>query len=269
MRLVDHFPPTQPPEDDENAGQQPKGTFEPGKRDVLAPPPGYTPPAPPEPAPQPPPSEPAPPQAPQPPGPPGPAVQLQPPAPGGAQQAVTAAYPGIVLVGGTWYVPAGLWPRVGAFLIDMIILLLLRSIILWIANVPEPNIDEMLGVMEKVVSAWMAGSMPSASLVSQLQELERPLRFAGWLNVAMCGMYFTLMHGLAATTLGKVCFGLNVMRRDGSPLGVWLALWRYVLYLVCAKLIYTAWLVPLNREKRTLYDMLATTNVFRPVRQRS
>ena len=30
-----------------------------------------------------------------------------------------------------------------------------------------------------------------------------------------------------------------------------------------AKLVYTAWLIPFNAERRTLYDMVLGTNVFR------
>jgi uncharacterized RDD family membrane protein YckC len=211
------------------------------RRDVLAPPPD---------------AAPKPPQA-----------QVQPAPPPEIQPEAPAPPPGTVLVNGRVYAPAGFWPRAAAFAIDFVILSLLSSILVWIAGVPEPDVDEVMRVISQVFGKLMTGAMPSEATIAQLQELQRPARFAGWLNVAMCGAYFTLMHGLAATTLGKLCLGLTILRRDGSAVGPWLALGRYLLYFVCAKLIYTAWLIPFNSERRTLYDMLTATNVFRAVKK--
>ena len=259
---------TLPPDEPRDQEERPADPFRPAAsrypRDVLAPPPAaFEQPQQTTFSEQPSPQVDTPPPAPlptaqqTPPSPPQPHVWLQPMQP---------VLPGAVRSDGMWFAPAGLWPRVGAFLIDMIILGLLSSILVWIAGIPEPDMERGLRVLRDVFATVLAGGMPSEAMLVELRELQRPAQVAGWLNIAMCGSYFTLLHGLAATTLGKLCFGLTIMRRDGNAVGVWLALWRYLLYLVCAKLVYTAWLIPLNAERRTLYDILSSTNVYRQVR---
>jgi uncharacterized RDD family membrane protein YckC len=113
----------------------------------------------------------------------------------------------------------------------------------------------------------MSSGTPSTGLIADYQELLRPLYLAGWLNVLMCGAYFTVFHGLVGATLGKLALGIRVLRRDGSPLGVGWAFLRYLGYFIVARLAYTAWLIPFNAEQRTLYDMVLGTNVFRQLRR--
>ena len=81
----------------------------------------------------------------------------------------------------------------------------------------------------------------------------------------MCACYFSLFHGLLGQSLGKLCVGIRVLRKDGTALGLGWASLRYLGYFLSAKLLYTAWMVPLDTERRTLYDLALGTNVYKPL----
>lgn len=177
--------------------------------------------------------------------------------------------PGQVEADGAIYVPAGLWGRITAFLIDAAFLLIMHQIMLAIIGFEGPSVDQLMDLLNGALSEMAGGGTPSAGLLADYQELMRPMYLAGWLNVLTCGAYFTVFHGLGGATLGKLALGIRVLRRDGSPLGVGWALLRYLGYFIVARLAYTAWLIPFNAEQRTLYDMVLGTNVFRPLRRRA
>ena len=159
--------------------------------------------------------------------------------------------------------PAGLALRLGAFLIDAILLSLAGQALILIAGIPEPDVGQVLDAYMRMWSETLAGGLPSDAAMERMSALLRPVQLAGWLNVAMCLCYFTAFHWLAGGSLGKLCLGLRVLRRDGRRLGLGWAALRYIGYILCAKLAYTAWLVPFNAERRTLYDIVLGTNVFR------
>lgn len=171
--------------------------------------------------------------------------------------------PGQVKVEGVVYIPAGLWRRLGAFLIDAAFLMIMHQVMLAIIGFEGPGLEQLTGWLNSALSDIARTGTPSAGLIADYQELMRPMYIAGWLNVLVCAAYFTVFHGLAGATLGKLALGLKVLRRDGSRLGLGWAFLRYLGYLIVARLAYTAWLVPFNAEQRTLYDMLLATNVMR------
>lgn len=150
-----------------------------------------------------------------------------------------------------------------AFLIDGLILALAGQVLVLAAGIPEPDLERVLDVYLRLWAEFLASGVPGEGSMAQLTELMRPAQLAGWLNVAMCFCYYTAFHWLAGGTLGKLCLGLRVLRRDGSQLSLGWAALRYLGYFLCAKLIYTAWLVPLNAERRTLYDLVLGTNVYK------
>jgi uncharacterized RDD family membrane protein YckC len=164
---------------------------------------------------------------------------------------------------GVAWLPAGLGPRVLAFLIDGIILGLAGQVLMLAAGIREPDTARLLDLYLKMWSELLASGMPAEHTMAQLTDLMRPLQLLGWLNVAMCCCYFTVFHWLAGGTLGKLCLGLRVLRRDGGRLSLGLSALRYLGYFICAKLLYTAWLVPFTAGKRTLYDIVLGTNVFK------
>lgn len=174
-----------------------------------------------------------------------------------------AGAPGQVVVDGGLYVPAGFWRRAGAFLIDAIVLYIFHQIALAVIGFQGPSNEQVMEVLGRLFSEFLSSWTIGEGTLAALYELQRPLQFAGWLNVFICMAYFTVFHGMLGATLGKLCLGLRVLRRDGRDLGYGWAWLRYLGYLIVAKLVYTAWLIPLNAERRTLYDIVLGTNVFR------
>jgi uncharacterized RDD family membrane protein YckC len=175
------------------------------------------------------------------------------------------AIPGRVVREGIVYAPAGFFPRFYAFLLDGVVLGLLGQLLIMLAQLQMPDPAQSMKVMLEFVTAMMSSGQPNQALQAKLEEIDASLSLIGWLNIGLCAAYFTIAHGMFGTTPGKMVLGLRVLRRDGSDLGIPLALLRYLGYLLCSKLLYTAWLIPLNPERRTAYDMLLKTNVFRPL----
>ena len=166
-------------------------------------------------------------------------------------------------------IPAGLWWRVGAFLIDAVVLGVLHQVLLYMIGLNTPDFEQLMGLMDRIFAEFMATGKMSAGLENEINVMLAPLQFAGWLNVSTCAAYFTVFHGMLGASLGKLCLGLTVLRKDGAPLGYGWALLRYMCYFIVAKLLYTAWLIPFNAERRTLYDMILGTNVFRSAPQQN
>jgi uncharacterized RDD family membrane protein YckC len=177
------------------------------------------------------------------------------------------AIPGEVIVDGRKLTPAGLYPRLLAFCIDFAILFSLFLLLSKILNVPEMDKAQVLAADFTVLLEALTGEVidPKASIIAG--EAQRRKQFTGWANVIMCCAYFTLFHGLVGASPGKALLGLTVRRRNGARLSVPWALLRYVGYLAMARLYYSAWLIPLDKERRTLYDMVLGTNVFRTSRR--
>lgn len=180
-----------------------------------------------------------------------------------APPATPAAPAGVVQVDGVQWTPAGFWPRTGAFLLDMLILLVISQILVAVTGVRVPDFQQMLALLAKSLGVAMSGAGQANQASGALEQAEKAVQFASGLNIAVCAAYFTVMHGIAGATLGKLALGLRVMRRDGRPLGLSWAFLRYLGYLLLAKLAYSAWMIPLDNERRTLYDIVLTTNVYR------
>ncbi|MCH7471500.1 RDD family protein, partial [bacterium] len=161
---------------------------------------------------------------------------------------VGRGWPGQIAFEGVIYAPAGFWLRLGAFLIDLVILILFRQVLLSIVDLPQPNIEEMFALFAQLVDELARSGLPGAVTLEMLGDLQRPLLFAGWLNVAMCAAYFTLFHGMAGATLGKLCIGLKVLRRNGRALGLGWAFLRYICYFAVARLAYTVWIMPFDPQ---------------------
>jgi uncharacterized RDD family membrane protein YckC len=184
-----------------------------------------------------------------------------------AESTVPEAAPGQVTICGATLVPAGFWRRVVAFLVDAVVLGVLHQVLLLVIDLSTPDLEQLMGLMDRIMAELMATAALSTGLRSEIDVILAPLRFAGCLNVATCAAYFTVFHGMLGASLGKLCLGITVLRKDGTPLGYGMAFLRYLGYLIVAKVAYTAWLIPFNTERRTLYDMILGTNVFRSAPQ--
>lgn len=164
---------------------------------------------------------------------------------------------------GAILIPAGFRPRLLAFAIDFAVLSLLHEILLLLSGIELPGTEEALELFSLSMESLLAGGAPSQSLLNRISELNAPVVFSGWLNVALCAAYFTVFHGLTGQTLGKLCLGIRALRGDGAPLGLGWAFARYLLYFLSSRLVYTAWFIPIDAQRRTLYDLILKTNVFK------
>ncbi len=170
------------------------------------------------------------------------------------------------MVEGITYRPAGFMPRLWAFLIDFVILSAFHALLLAFMNYQAPDEAEMLDLMSRLFSTLLAGGLPQGELLAKLEEIQRITRIVGWLNVAVCAAYYTVFHAVAGATLGKLCLGLTVLTARGHKLGYGTALLRYLIRLLLSRVffggVFTVWFDP---KRRTVYDMVAGTNVFKPV----
>jgi uncharacterized RDD family membrane protein YckC len=177
-----------------------------------------------------------------------------------------APLPGTVIRDGVVYAPAGLGPRAAAFFLDFLLLAATAQLLITAAGVPVPDPEQSLQLMRDVLPQMLGGT-PSPGLMDKINEMQRQTDIVLWLKYGLCAAYFTFFHGLTGATPGKAIMGLKVLRADGSDVGLTLALGRYIGYYLSMFLIYTAWLVPFDSQRRTLYDILTRTNVFRRLPQ--
>lgn len=124
---------------------------------------------------------------------------------------------------------AGFWPRVGAILID--------GIVVSIAQI-------LIGGIVGLVAGEVVG---------------------GLLGVVAAIAYFVVLHAAPRqATLGKQLLGLRLMRDDGRPVGHGLALGRYFATMLSGLPFGIGFLLPLFRDDRkTLHDMVCGTHVIK------
>jgi len=135
---------------------------------------------------------------------------------------------------------AGFWPRVGAYLIDSLVIGLPLGAIVGIFMVTTglDEIDEdKLNVLQLIAQG-----------------------IGGFVSLA----YFTLMNGAYGATLGKMALGLKVVRQDGSPIGYGLALARIVLMNVLSSCTCSLFFISVatNEEYRGWHDQICGTRVI-------
>lgn len=127
---------------------------------------------------------------------------------------------------------AGFWMRFWAFLADLLVVFSINSILL------TPFPDTML------FDLWSA------------QALLRGITFF---------VYFLMMTKLTSQTLGKMIFGLKVVRTDGKPLQWSDLLFREVIVRFCYKIftilnvLYV--IVAFHKNKQGIHDLVAQTYV--------
>ncbi|MBI2935484.1 MAG: RDD family protein [Chloroflexi bacterium] len=132
--------------------------------------------------------------------------------------------------------PAGFWIRLGAYLIDDVLLLAL--VVVLVAVFFGAN-----------VAAQSAGASTLASnLIGALLSI----------------LYFTLTIGSWGATLGKRMLGLKVVRTDGSPVSYLRSLLRFLCYNlsllpVGLGFVWIAW----DEQKRGWHDYICDTKVIR------
>ena len=144
----------------------------------------------------------------------------------------------------------GFWPRVGAALIDQLILFAVNMVV-W------RNVARMFGWAEDVEVG------PDAA---NLQELTPFLWYMGRYSVVSYGVkmiYDVLMNGRFGATVGKLIIGARIVKADGSRLGYTFAFVRFLCMIVSDFTCTIGYLlVAFRSDKRALHDLLANTRVI-------
>ena len=136
--------------------------------------------------------------------------------------------------------PVGFWPRLGAYLIDMLLLNGLSYVVL--GAPPQFKFDP-----------------------TTLPDLETLGRTLGPYLAASLGLhllYHVSLNGQFGATLGKMAIGARIVNLDGSRIGFGRAFLRWLgLFVTQLTLGFGYLLIALRVDKRALHDLLARTRV--------
>lgn len=142
---------------------------------------------------------------------------------------------------------AGIWPRLGAYLLDRVVLV----------------------VLFMMICQWKHWEMPVLPAVlndqAYHQFMDRYLLFAQQVSpylFLLTVLYDVLLNGTFGATLGKMAVGARIIGVDGSPLGYSRALLRSLAARFTEMMLCVGYLWILVRpDRRGLHDLLAGTRV--------
>jgi uncharacterized RDD family membrane protein YckC len=164
------------------------------------------------------------------------------------QEALAEEEPGEEEGASTWEraLRGGFWLRYMALATDSVILLLLLGIFV------------VLGFLTLTMGATGSREIPLLRQLGIILPVILPL------GLALMLAYFTFFHGTWGQTIGKMIFGLRVVRTDGQPLSFSRALARALGYVLSAIPFFLGFLwVALSSGKRAWHDSLTDTMVTR------
>ena len=146
---------------------------------------------------------------------------------------------------------AGFWMRLGAYLIDGIIL----GAVGWV-------IGSIIGLIIEL--AAMGGGEESYFTI--LLASTAIINIIGFIiGVAYCVGFWTWR----GQTPGKIALGIKIIRTDGSPVGFGRSLLRYVGYIISAITLLIGYLwIAFDGRKQGVHDKIADTYVIRLPRKR-
>jgi uncharacterized RDD family membrane protein YckC len=134
--------------------------------------------------------------------------------------------------------PVGFWVRVGAYLLDGLVLYLVFLLIWGPLKVTPDEMNDPEKLMETL--------RPMANRLF-------------WMQLG----YFVLFHGGFGATVGKMVLRARVTNLDGSPIGFLKALVRWLVWYLCMIPFGLGFLVvPFRKDKRGLHDLTAGTKVI-------
>jgi uncharacterized RDD family membrane protein YckC len=177
-----------------------------------------------------------------------PQAQQQPWAPAAVGMGGMGA-PGMQVPGAYHY--AGFWIRFVAFLIDAILV----GIVGFIITLPLTllGIGSAISINQNDPGAAVA-ALPALIAAQGLSFVIRLALFIAY------EAYFLPKRG---ATLGKMALGLKVIRTDGGPISVGLAIGRTFAYMLSGVILYIGYIMAgFDPQKRALHDRLCNTYVI-------
>ncbi|MGH7802377.1 MAG: RDD family protein [Thermodesulfobacteriota bacterium] len=136
---------------------------------------------------------------------------------------------------------AGMGLRIGAFLLDIIILFMVTTLTLWVG--------------------FSLGSIVFDIREEKFINVIVPLYL---ILFFLSTTYFVFLQGFSGKTIGKMLFGIRVIRTDGESIGFWDALIRWVGYFISLLFIFIGFVWALFDPKRQAWhDKFAETYVVK------
>ncbi len=147
-------------------------------------------------------------------------------------------------------IKAGFWRRLPAFLIDIILLQILKEIIL-------SPLKSNLGIDETSF----------ASIEEIIQDFESFIiygLFSMTVYIIISGFYFTLFYGSTGQSIGKKIMGLKVIPAAGGAMTYKKAFVRYIGYLISEIPLFLGFIwIAFDKEKQGWHDKIAKTYVVK------
>jgi uncharacterized RDD family membrane protein YckC len=136
---------------------------------------------------------------------------------------------------------AGIGARAVAFVLDLLILFVVTNIVLGTG----------------LFFADVDLSIITTSFMNMLISLYLILLFLG-------STYFVFLQGFGGKTIGKMIFGLRVIRDDGGSIGLWEAFIRWLGYFISAFFVFIGFIWAIfDSKSQTWHDKFAGTYVIR------
>jgi len=145
----------------------------------------------------------------------------------------------------------GFWIRVGAYLIDVVILFVVQYVV-------------DLALRGSVIPTYQ---QPQPGDLGAIAALLPALGITTLINLTMGALYEGFFVAKLAATPGKMVCGLKVVRADGTPVGLGRAFGRYFVKFAEWVVVFLGWIgfliVGFDAQKRALHDMIVDTRVIR------
>lgn len=143
---------------------------------------------------------------------------------------------------------AGFWRRLGAILIDFVLLAAAMAAIGWLGLPIYQRHESVVGMADGSFTASFKVDYNSLGMV---------------IGVLLWWLYFALLESSRLqATLGKLALAIKVTTLDGRRIGFWRATLRTIAkYLSAAILLIGFIMAGLTRRKQALHDLLAGTLV--------
>jgi len=142
---------------------------------------------------------------------------------------------------------AGFWRRLGAFIIDVIVI-----------SIPSWIMGPIWGL--GIYGLENSNGFPWESTFSDLP----PFVFADFVPTIIGIAYFISLWAWRGQTVGQMVAQIKVIRADGTEVGVGTAIIRYLGYIVCALTLFIGFLwIAIDRRKQGFHDMMADTVVVK------